>query len=211
MDLRLIKLFQMQIWIQCKFAALAYDELTAQLAERSSNPRAAWEKDRDRSAALSKLGLSHEELTARSIEVTMEPGARAWHPVQSLLTATANISKALWGQGGKLTTGREPLRRSLDVDEDSPLKPTSMRNNFDHFDERLDAWWDRSVNHNYVDLGFGDVHIGGIPEDEMFRSLNPQTGDLVFWGERYNLPEIMAEIHRIMPIAIRRFAERPPK
>ncbi len=71
--------------------------------------------------------------------------------VQGFLTAVANISKALWGPKGKRAQERAPLRATLKVDEASPLKPTSMRNNFDHFDDRLDTWWRTSVNHNSTD------------------------------------------------------------
>jgi hypothetical protein len=79
-----------------------------------------------------------------------------------------------------------------------------MRNHFDHFDERLDAWFAISTDHNYVDMNIGNVAamIKGIPEDEMFRSFDPSTGDLIFWGDRYNLPTIVVEVQRIMPLAI---------
>jgi hypothetical protein len=80
-----------------------------------------------------------------------------------------------------------------------------MRNNFDHFDDRLDSWWYASARHNYVDLSIGDVvsAISGVPEEEMFRSYDPATGDVVFWGKRYNLPGIVDELKRIAPVALR--------
>ena len=79
-----------------------------------------------------------------------------------------------------------------------------MRNNFDHFDDRLDQWWRSSTSHNSLDLSFGDMRsaVKGLRDDEMFRSYDPATGDLFFWGQQYNLPSIMAEIHRISPLAI---------
>ena len=61
-----------------------------------------------------------------------------WASIQNCLTAVANISKAMWGQGGKYSKERKPLRDSLGVGNNSPLKRTSMRNNFEHFDERLE-------------------------------------------------------------------------
>jgi hypothetical protein len=150
-------------------------------------------------------GLLHDELTARAVEISMEDSICAWSSVQALLTAVANISKALWGQGGKLGQQRKPLRDSLGVADSSPLRPTSMRNNFDHFDDRLDTWWHASARDDYVDLSIGDVAsaISGVPEEEMFRSYDPATGDVVFWGKRYNLPLIVDELKRIAPVALR--------
>jgi hypothetical protein len=61
--------------------------------------------------------------------------------IQNLLNAAANISKACWGTKGKLSVEREPLRDSIGVTDASPLQEVNMRNNFEHFDERLDRWW----------------------------------------------------------------------
>jgi hypothetical protein len=125
-----------------------------------------------------------------------------WSSIQNCLTAVANISKALWGQTGKYSAERKPLRDSLDVGDDSPLKPTSMRNNFEHFDERLDDWYATSANHNYLDHMIGPPNIvGGFADTDMFRVFDPTTAELVFWGKRYPLKTIMDEVGRLHPIA----------
>jgi hypothetical protein len=158
MDPELLKRFQHQIWIQCKFALAAYDELGARITQMTqirSGPDPRY---------LELAGLPHDELSARAVEISMEDSIYAWSSAQALLTAVANISKALWGQGGKLGPQRKPLRDSRGVADTSSLRPTSMRNNFDHFDDRLDTWWHASAGHNYVDLSIGDVasaHLRG--------------------------------------------------
>jgi hypothetical protein len=78
-----------------------------------------------------------------------------FYALQNLLNAGANISKALWGQGGKLSDQRKILRESVGIDDASPLRQVTMRNNFEHFDERLDRWWAESKNHNQADLNIG--------------------------------------------------------
>lgn len=75
-----------------------------------------------------------------------------FYALQNLLNAGANISKALWGSGGKRAKQRKPLRDSIGVADDSPLRAVAMRNNFEHFDDRLDKWWETSKRHNAVDL-----------------------------------------------------------
>jgi hypothetical protein len=127
---------------------------------------------------------------------------RAWIAIQNILTAAANISKALWGQGGKFAKERESLRDSLQVDDTSPLRNVAMRNHFEHYDERLDRWWDKSEAHNYFDMSMMSAGaVQGFADIDMFRVFDPETADIVFWGERFNVNEIVQEAARLLPIA----------
>jgi hypothetical protein len=126
-----------------------------------------------------------------------------WFGIQSMVTAAANISKALWGQGGKLAEQRKVLRDSIGVDESSPLNDLRMRNHFEHFDERLDRWWQESERHNYSDANVGPAAVvETIPGDgiDVFRRFDPETGELRFWGDTVDLSAIPAEVRRIQPI-----------
>jgi hypothetical protein len=194
-DEHLKKAFLRQIWLQCRFAQRAAVELDA--AYRSMTQH--------RSDIKVDPALPRAEMRAQATAQAMEPALGPWYAIQALLTAVANISKALWGLGGKLAAEREALRDALAVDDSSPIRPTSMRNNFDHFDDRLDEWWEASTSHNMADLNFGDLAsaIQGLTDKEMFRSFNPATGDVVFWGKPYNLPQILGEIARIEPLSLR--------
>jgi len=199
------KLFQDQVWTQCKFAALEYDALVERLPElnEEKGPSAEY---------LALVGLPSNELIARNTEVALERAFRIWSPIQSFLTATANISKILWGSEPAVAPARAPLREALKVSDASPLRSRRMRNNFDHFDARVDTWWGKSPTHNFVDMNFGDMAtmIEGVPEDDMFRNMDLYTGDVVFWGQRYNLPSMNTEIRRIMPVAFREATKELP-
>lgn len=126
----------------------------------------------------------------------------AWVAIQNLLTASANISKALWGQGGRLAEPRQPLRASLTVADDSPLKDVGLRNDFEHYDERLDSWWRTSASHNHLDMSIlAPESVQGLADSDMFRVYDPTTGHLVFWGKRFDIRAIVTEVERILPIA----------
>ena len=43
--------------------------------------------------------------------------------------------------------------------------------------------------------------VVGMAETDMFRVFDPTTTDLVFWGDRYNVREIVAEAERLLPLA----------
>lgn len=123
-----------------------------------------------------------------------------FYGVQNLLNAGANISKALWGQGGKLSSDRQELRDSIGVDDDSPLREVTMRNHYEHFDERLDQWWQKSANHNHVDRNFyPHSAIANFDDLDNFRNLDPATNILTFWGQDFNLESLVTEVRRILP------------
>lgn len=166
----LLRLFQHQVARHCTFVLMAADD--AQLA---LNDMQRW----------------------RSCAHCTE---RFWYSAQSLLGAAANVSKALWG-GGRgqkaIEARRTPLRVSLAVEDDSPLKLKDLRNHLEHFDERLEEWLTRSERKWHIDGGFGDPRAPGFidppPEPvEVFRNYNPATGELTFWGDTVLLPQLVA-------------------
>ncbi len=125
-----------------------------------------------------------------------------WASIQGFLTAAANISKSLWGAGGKLSDQRANLRASLQVADDSPLASTDLRNHLEHFDERLDRWHANSERHNYADFVIGpkESTIAGMEEMDMFRQFDPSNGQIIFWGERHDLIPIRDAIEALLPI-----------
>jgi|SRR5215469_372290 len=124
------------------------------------------------------------------------------YAIQNLLNAAANISKMLWGQKGKLASQRARLRDSIGIADDSPLRNVTMRNDFEHMDERIDKWWAESKAHNHADriIGPKDSTIVGIEPTDMFRMFDPQTTDVIFWGEEFNIRALVTEVQRILPL-----------
>ena len=136
---------------------------------------------------------------ALSHAVQSKDTTQTFHAVQGLLSSAANVQKALWGQGGTREAAREALRQYLGVEESSPFRDMGMRDNFDHFDERLERWWRLSTNHNYVDLNLGKLSaLPGTEEIDVFRNLDPATMDLVFWGDTFNIAAIVVAARQIL-------------
>jgi hypothetical protein len=137
-----------------------------------------------------------------------------WYELQNFVVSAANVSKLLWGQGGRLAEQRKPLRDSIQVEDSTPLKPpATMRNHFEHIDERLDRWWE-SGSRNQVNRNIGSVvsHVFGfeLKEVDRFRGFDPSTGIVTFWGDTYNLVEIVQEVGRIYPL-LEIEASKPPR
>ena len=95
---------------------------------------------------------------------------------------------------------RKPIRDSIGVANNSIFKTTSMRNNFEHFDERLDKWWAESQNHNNFDFSvMPKSAVKGIDPIDWFRVFDPASGDMYFWNQEFNLKNIISEVKEFLP------------
>jgi hypothetical protein len=144
------------------------------------------------------LDASSAEAFIASPDAAAGASYELWHAIQDFVTAAANVAKAFWGSGAKKAGDRTELREYFKIDDASPIKDVAMRNNFEHFDERIDTWWDNSPRRMVLDriVGHG-VRVEGDPLGA-FRALDLDTLELTFWDERYSLPAIFDEIHRLL-------------
>ena len=51
--------------------------------------------------------------------------------------------------------------------------------------------------------------VGPYNDIDVFRMFHPSTGDVTFWGDSFNLREIVAEVQRILPAVVKE-ADKPP-
>jgi hypothetical protein len=129
------EVFEYEIALQCRFILRG--------AELLENALQRWPEREARQAELKQPALSDQ----RRFEILAElqgPGVammtEIWFALQIILVAAANISKMLWGTRRAGEEDREELRSRLGVLESSPMESPSLRNDFEHFDERLTGW-----------------------------------------------------------------------
>lgn len=147
-------------------------------------------------------GLASQDLDAA---LTDSNTTRVWMALQQILVSAANLSKLLWGSSDEDEAARAPLRESLQVGDDSPIRSKRLRNAFEHFDEWIDKWWNTLESKIYISRSIGrpgSIRIGNSShEHERLGHFDPETGDVTVWNRRVNLNEILSEIARILPIA----------
>ena len=150
MDFFLLRIFQMQVRMQCKFFKAASHQLTAALAQNDD-----------------------------IVEINLDPELclLIWGSIETMVNTAANISKILWGKpNSDLDKARKPIRDSLAVADDSPIRSGKMRNHFQHFDERIDRWAEESSNRHVADLLIGgDLSMPEFEEKERWRRFDPTT------------------------------------
>lgn len=74
-----------------------------------------------------------------------------------------------------------------------PKTLRGIRNDFEHFEKRLDVWATSSNQHIYIDLNMGElegfIQIPGMEDQDVFRHL--QGHNLTFWNKSVNLKEVI--------------------
>jgi hypothetical protein len=120
MEQRLLHVFQLEVVRQCEFAVMASQEIESVLNDRN---------DMNRRPASNGM-------------------TRIWYSIHGFLIATGNVSKLLWPPRSRNRERGAELRESLSVEENSCLQVRDLRDNFEHYDERLETFfshWDRQT------------------------------------------------------------------
>jgi hypothetical protein len=141
-------------------------------------------------------------------EAMKDDGRReyVWAALQSILVSSANISKFLWGSGRnkpKLEAERKPLRDLLAVDDSSALNSTDLRNDFEHFDERIEKWASGPASWAYAARIIGPSNfeaIGGedtLPTPIAFGRFYTDTGIVKFWDNEIDLRAVVQAIREL--------------
>lgn len=121
-----------------------------------------------------------------------------WSSIQSILVAAANVSKILWPVQNPNKTRGEHLRKLLSVDESNLLCDRTFRNHFEHYDERIEDWFNNNNSVVYMDLRINPFEPRPWSLPQFFhRSYNPVTKILSFRGESIDLGRVINSLVEI--------------
>lgn len=74
-----------------------------------------------------------------------------------------------------------------------PQNLREIRNDFEHFEERLDIWVTNNDSSNFIDLNVGSDYTTVGEKNEVFRHL--EGSSLMFWGKQVDLMEVVEWVH----------------
>lgn len=119
-----------------------------------------------------------------------------WCSIQSILVAAGNVSKILWPLQKYKSRG-ERLRQMLNVNEDNLLSDRTFRNYFEHYDERIDDWFNNQSSAVYTDLAMNPSLRGPMATND-HRGYNSSNNTLIFRGESLDLNKVLNAIEEIL-------------
>jgi len=121
-----------------------------------------------------------------------------WGSIQSILVAVANVSKILWPSREKYNARGQQLRELLGVDDKNLLSDRTFRNHFEHYDERIEEWFDSNNSAVYRDFRIDPCEPTpwSFPQFS-HRSYNPISRMLSFRDESIDLGAVLAALAEI--------------
>jgi hypothetical protein len=205
MDAMLLKIYQDQVKNQCEFTLMAARDINAALS--AQNDALKMLSDSDPTCAEWRQAKQVTEATAD----------RIWYSLNAFLNAVANVSKLLWPRRDRKTATDFPnrgeeLRESLGVPDDSSLKHRTVRNHFEHLDERYETWWLDSERHIIVSRIMGPLREAVVGPDtkDLFEQFDHAKLIVAFQGDLFELQPIADEISDLLEAARRAEASSWP-
>ncbi|PKV52562.1 hypothetical protein ATE84_4682 [Aquimarina sp. MAR_2010_214] len=122
-----------------------------------------------------------------------------WCSIQSILVAAGNVSKILWSRSNNKSKARsKKLRKMLNIEDDSILSDRKFRNHFEHYDERIQTWFDSQSSGAYVDLAFNPFKPTPWGISKFYhRAYNQVDRILSFRDETLDLKEVLNALEEI--------------
>ena len=121
-----------------------------------------------------------------------------WSSIQSILVAAANVSKILWPTRKPYNQRGKQLRDLIGVDDHNLLSDRSFRNHFEHYDERIEDWFDGNDSAVYMDSKIEPFEPSPWSLPRLFhRSYNPLSQILSFRDESIDLAAVLAALAEI--------------
>lgn len=121
-----------------------------------------------------------------------------WSSIQSILVAAGNVSKILWPSRKSSLARGKTLRTLLNVNDRNLLSDRKFRNHFEHYDERIEDWFENNRSAVYADSTidpFRSIWGGNIANSH--RAYNPLTQTLTFRDESVDLAALLNALDEI--------------
>jgi hypothetical protein len=117
--------------------------------------------------------------------------------LQNILAMGAALSRYFWPVRAGHENRGKILRRSFNVTDSSPLKSRDVRNEIEHFDEKLDIYLSKGVVGVIVAHYVGPSPKSSQVPSHFFRAYYTDRDVFEVLGKRFTIQPLVAEIARI--------------
>lgn len=146
-------------------------------------------------AAIESFNSAIQQCYDSAIETGDDPFTHA----MTLVHRAAAASRIFWPPKGRKSSEQrsqnrgEHLQKALMIDKDHPISSRTLRDHFEHFDERLDQWAEESKNRNIILRFLGPRSaVGGsaLADGDIIFHFDPATNIFAFRGQKFDLQEL---------------------
>jgi hypothetical protein len=146
--------------------------------------------------------------TVRSVAMMNDALRRAdldafWFAMDAALGSLANISKVFFPPSSRSQARRRgrQMREAFGVQDDSLLKERALRDAFEHFDERIDRWFQHNMDRPFADRNVappGGIVIGRMGPADFMRHFDPTTNVVSVLGDALDLQALVQEVEALV-------------
>ena len=148
--------------------------------------------DQIKSAELSYAQISNSDIDIDSLFLSIH------HFIIHISNAVKLIQPKISGSLDFKNYRMNNLKRKYPKLPDIDPALLHVRNDFEHFDERVDSWVISSQQHNYADKNIGNINaIKGLSPKDNFRWYDSSTKTLYFCGAEYPLEKLCQYIQTV--------------
>lgn len=139
---------------------------------------------------------------------------------QALVHHAAAVSRMFWPPGSRNKQAKEraalrgeTLRNAICLTTPHPVQSRTLRDHFEHFDERLDAWAEASKHRNIIKQLVGTraaVGGDGVEDGDIIHHYDPATKVYAFRGEKFDVQDLATGLSDIYEKVKARFGDDWP-
>jgi len=145
-------------------------------------------------AKIAERAIEHLQAIVNNIDSDQ---VEIWSCIQSILIGTGNVSKILWPVRKEYKSRGAKLRKTLKVEEDSILSDRTIRNSFEHYDERIDDLFNEHSPIVYRDLEMNPSMSVFGHKTANNRGYNSINNTLIFRENSIDLNAVMNALKEI--------------
>lgn len=196
-DRQLLEILKVTVWQQCVIGRRAATEIRYAL-RLDDTPPPPVPRDRVMDDLLSGP-FGHDIRAGTRTDLVRQPRFDrrthgVWAGAQLLLGSAANVSKLLWPLRDDRSNA--DLRRLLDAAGATALKDRSLRNSFEHIDERIVAWSRDNLGTRFTDSIIVKTREE-LPTPLPLRAFLSNEFSVVFLGDTYELAPIVKALEHV--------------
>ena len=196
MDDRLLEIFIMEIKLQCRFGIEAYNALVTELQRIDNEFKEPIEQreyqapDPDGNNWVVFFHAYSFLVHAAIVSKIFWPGTSVSKPEkQKVGPANVKLLESIRKERGS------KLRAELKIKEGLKIEDKSLRNDLEHYDERMEAWYVASPRKNSIDMSLIQrTSVAGFDEWDYRRNFDPSTMSFFIEGNDYDFYSMGLEL-----------------
>ncbi|NHI01673.1 hypothetical protein [Oceanimonas sp. MB9] len=142
-----------------------------------------------------------ELIVADDLKALELPKPKLFDHLHNIALQAASVSRYLWpskpGENGVHKKRALKLRQALQITNESPLKNRKLRNQMEHFDERLDTYLAQDIIGEFIPSYVDFEPIDVSHPVHIFKAFYINRREFVLLGETHEMQHLCKELIRV--------------